>query len=37
MFYFWAEDDNFSFIAVEFEEVVVHPGLDVFETIGESG
>ena len=34
---FWAQDDHFSFIAVEFEEVVVHPGFDVSETVGESG
>ena len=34
--FFWAEDDPFSFIAVEFEEVVVHPGFDVRETVGES-
>ena len=33
---FWAEDDNFSFIAIEFEELVVHPGFDVRETVGES-
>ena len=25
-----------SLIAVEFEEVVVHPGFDVHETVGES-
>ena len=29
--------DNFSFIAVEFEEDVVHPGFDVRETVAESG
>ena len=34
---FWAKDYDFSFIAVEFEEVVVHPGFDVRETVGESG
>ncbi len=34
---FRAKDDDFCFIAVEFEEVVVHPGFDVRETIGEGG
>lgn len=34
---FWAKEYNFSFIAVEFEEVVVHPGFYVGEAVGEGG
>ena len=34
---FWAKDYDFSFIAVEFEEVVVQPGFYVGEAVGEGG
>ena len=34
---FWAKDDHFRFIAVEFKKVVVHPGFDVGEAVCELG
>ena len=33
----WAKDDDFCFIQVEFEEVVVHPGFYVIEAVSEGG
>ena len=32
---FWAEYDHFCFIAVEFEEIVAHPGFYVCDAVGE--